>query len=173
MGQKVLPCPVHGSADNLDLVSFPKTVRETAERECQSEHLFRAEDRISKNPSAYSKPIIQEHIRAEEITIDAFWILKGRLIHYVPRLRIRALGGESIQGQTISGGRSRTGPWRFSMKSADWVRGPITVQAFLSANGPVLSEINPVLAGRTFDLAAGGNYPAWIMQMLAGGKSRK
>jgi carbamoyl-phosphate synthase large subunit len=46
-------------------------------------------------------------------------------------------------------------------------RGPITLQAFLTANGPVLTEINPRFGGG-FPLghAAGAHYPEWILQLV-------
>ena len=47
------------------------------------------------------EPIVQEVLTGPEITIDALLDLEGRPIHYVPRRRIRTLGGESIQGVTL------------------------------------------------------------------------
>jgi len=48
-------------------------------------------------------------------------------------------------------------------------RGPITLQAFLTARGPVLIEDNPRFGGG-FPLAyaAGGHYPEWLLALLAG-----
>jgi carbamoyl-phosphate synthase large subunit len=117
-------------------------------------------------------PIVQEFVDGPEITIDALIDFSGEPIHYVPRLRLRTLGGESIQGVTISDQDIR-----------DWVlellrvvaelggRGAMTLQAFLTPDGPVFSEVNPRFGGG-FPLAhaAGGHYPQWIMQMLDGEK---
>jgi carbamoyl-phosphate synthase large subunit len=45
----------------------------------------------------------------------------------------------------------------------------VTLQAFLTDEGPLLSEINPRFGGGfPLTLAAGGDYPEWIMQMLEG-----
>jgi carbamoyl-phosphate synthase large subunit len=48
-------------------------------------------------------------------------------------------------------------------------RGPLTIQAFLTQRGPVLSEVNARFGGG-FPLAfeAGADYPAWLMDMVAG-----
>jgi len=115
-------------------------------------------------------PIIQECLEGPEITIDAFLDFQGRPIHFVPRERIRTLGGESIQGITLD------------VPAVDtWVehllgvcgrlggRGPLTLQAFLTRRGPVLTEINARFGGG-FPLAraAGGDYPAWILALWRG-----
>ena len=115
-------------------------------------------------------PIIQERLVGEEITIDACFDLKGRPLHYVPRERIRTLAGESIQGMTID--RPLVDHWLLQVLetcSQLGARGPLTLQAFLTEKGPVLTEINPRFGGG-FPLAraAGGDYPAWILRMLQG-----
>ena len=47
--------------------------------------------------------------------------------------------------------------------------GPLTLQAFLTGDGPVLTEINARFGGGfPLALAAGGAYPAWLLDMLAG-----
>ena len=117
-------------------------------------------------------PIVQEVLLGPEITIDAFLDLDGRPIHFVPRRRIRTLGGESIQGVTLD----------HDVGFEEWIEnvlavcstlgavGPLTLQAFLTPDGPVLSEINPRFGGG-FPLAhaAGADYPAWLMDLARGG----
>ncbi|WP_243317514.1 ATP-grasp domain-containing protein [Geothrix paludis] len=115
-------------------------------------------------------PIIQERLVGQEITIDACFDLQGRPLHFVPRERIRTLGGESIQGVTLD--RPDVDAWLVTVLEACsrlGARGPLTLQAFLTPDGPVLSEINPRFGGG-FPLAraAGGDYPAWILRMLRG-----
>ncbi|MCL6472824.1 MAG: ATP-grasp domain-containing protein [Firmicutes bacterium] len=115
-------------------------------------------------------PIIQEDIDSPEITIDALLDLNGRIIHFVPRLRIRTLAGESIQGVTIADTKIRS----WLIQALDVIaslggRGPITLQAFLTEGGPTISEVNPRFGGGfPLTLAAGGNYPEWILEMLEG-----
>lgn len=115
-------------------------------------------------------PIVQPFIDAPEITIDALFDFSGRLLHYLPRLRLRTLAGESIQGVTID-----DAPFRARLRAlletagADGARGPITVQAFQTEKGLMLSEINPRFGGG-FPLAAaaGAHYPRWLVQMVRG-----
>ena len=115
-------------------------------------------------------PIIQERLRGKEITVDALLDFQGRPIHFVPRERIRTLGGESIQGVTLDSPEVDT--WLESVLHACGrlgARGPITIQAFLTDRGPVLTEINPRLGGGfPLALAAGGDYPTWILGSLKG-----
>jgi carbamoyl-phosphate synthase large subunit len=48
-------------------------------------------------------------------------------------------------------------------------KGPLTIQAFLTSNGPVLTEINARFGGG-FPLAnaAGADYPRWLLQEVLG-----
>ncbi len=112
--------------------------------------------------------IIQEKLDGPEITIDALLDLDGRPVHFVPRIRIRTMAGESIQGVTICDDALR--PWVvrvLEVTASLGGRGPQTLQAFLTRRGPVLSEVNPRFGGG-FPLtqAAGGHYPEWILQNL-------
>ncbi len=127
-------------------------------------------DRLRHGVELVPNPMIQERILAPEMTVDCYVGLRQPCWHYVPRLRIRTVGGESIQGVTISDRNIRN--WLLCVLQI--VRdsggiGPITLQAFLSDGGPVLSEINPRFGGG-FPLtnAAGGRYPEWIVRTLEG-----
>ena len=116
-------------------------------------------------------PVVQELLTGPEITIDALLDFDGVPIHYVPRMRIRTLAGESVQGVTLD----------HDPAIEAWIErvlricarlgavGPLTIQAFLTSEGPVLSEINARFGGG-FPLAleAGGAYPAWLLDMVAG-----
>lgn len=114
--------------------------------------------------------MIQEAIKGIEITIDALLDMEGHCIHYVPRKRVKTLAGESVQGVTIDDKDIRD--WILSILailSSMGGIGPMTIQAFLTSEGLVLSEINPRFGGGVpLAFAAGGHYPEWIIQMLEG-----
>jgi len=116
-------------------------------------------------------PVIQERLSGPEITIDAlFGLDDGTPLHYVPRERIRTLGGESIQGRTSDDADFRE--WLLRLMDVSkglGARGPVTFQAFLTQRGPVLIEVNPRFGGG-FPLgdAAGGHYPVWVVDMAEG-----
>lgn len=127
-------------------------------------------DSLLRMLPAVPNAIIQERIVGDEITVDSLLDLNGTPIHFVPRRRLRTLGGESIQGVTIDDTALRG--WILSILDAAsraGALGPLTVQAFLTPAGPVLIEINPRFGGG-FPLtrAAGGDYPSWILSALNG-----
>jgi carbamoyl-phosphate synthase large subunit len=116
-------------------------------------------------------PVIQEELDGPEITIDALLDLGGRPVHYVPRRRIRTLGGESIQGVTLDhdGALEDWIEGVLEVCAAMGGRGPLTIQAFLTARGPVLTEVNPRFGGGfPLALAAGARYPSWLLDMVEG-----
>lgn len=114
--------------------------------------------------------IVQERIIGQEITVDALVDFDGHLLHYVPRLRIRTLGGESIQGVTVPDEEFRD--WLTAVLDVCidlGAAGPLTLQFFKTDDGFVLSEINPRFGGGfPLALAAGAEYPEWLMQIVEG-----
>ena len=117
------------------------------------------------------EPIVQEVLTGPEITIDALLDLDRRPVHYVPRRRIRTLGGESIQGVTLDHDPIFQ-TWLeavLDLCAEMGALGPLTLQAFVTADGPVLSEVNARFGGG-FPLAleAGGDYPGWLLDMIDG-----
>ncbi len=160
--------PEHVAGDSLPGSIFIKPRNGSASRDTYHLQIDRLEQFLPQVPN----PIIQEAIKGEEITIDALLDLQGNPLHYVPRLRIKTIGGESVEGVTIS-----------DRKLRDWIlevlritaeiggQGPITVQAFLTEDGPVLSEINLRFGGGIpLTLMSGGNYAEWVLQMVEGKK---
>lgn len=138
-----------------------------------SKHTYRlCKKEIFSFADKVPSPIVQEYLPFPEITVDALLDFDGNLIHYVPRRRIRTLGGESIQGVTLADNDLRNWLMRvFTIIGELGGRGPITVQCFLAPDGPILSEINPRFGGGfPLTLAAGGDYPEWILQMVEGKK---
>ena len=158
--------PIAEPADLPELV-FVKPRRGSASQDVHQVDRRKLESILHLVPG----PLVQEALLGPEITIDALLDIDGRPIHFVPRLRIRTLGGESIQGRTLD----------HDDAIEDWIErilmvcaamgasGPLTVQAFLTRHGPVLSEINPRFGGGfPLALAAGGLYPAWLLDMVGG-----
>lgn len=125
-------------------------------------------DNLSSILRIVPNPIIQEELRGAEITIDALIDFAGTPLHYVPRIRVRTMGGESIQGRTIPDDGLRHWLVNLLAHSARLgARGVLTIQAFLTERGPVLTEVNPRFGGGfPLSYAAGAHYPEWILDML-------
>lgn len=116
-------------------------------------------------------PVVQELLTGPEITIDALLDFDGRPIHFVPRVRIKTIGGESVEGMTLAHDDALES-WieRLLLVCATLgAAGPLTLQAFLTPDGPVLSEVNPRFGGGfPLALAAGADYATWLLDMVAG-----
>lgn len=158
--------PADLSADCTPLRMFVKPRMGSA-----SLNVFRANpDTLPDVLRLVPNPIIQEEVAGSEITIDAYINFQGIVCHYVPRLRIKTIGGESVEGVTIPDDDFRH--WVVRVLELVAVRGgvgPITLQAFLTPQGPVLNEINPRFGGG-FPLAhaAGARYPEWVLRDCRG-----
>ncbi len=155
----------------MDVPSLPEDLFVKPRDGSASKHVYR----VRKNQLDAILPLVpnamvQEEIEGSEITVDGLLDMEGHCIHYVPRLRLKTLAGESVQSVTIDDQDLRG--WLlsvFDILGSMGGIGPMTVQAFLTDEGPILSEINPRFGGGVpLAFAAGGQYPEWILQMLEG-----
>lgn len=168
-----IPIPETVLADSPDWNGLPEfLVRKPRKGSASKGVIFGSKEDIRDCFVPDKSQIIQERVDGSEITVDALLDLKGNLLHYVPRKRIRTLGGESIQGETLD--------WRLyddfiasicEVLGSIGAIGPLTLQFFESSRGLVLGEVNPRFGGGfPLGLAAGGNYPEWLLQMVEGKK---
>jgi carbamoyl-phosphate synthase large subunit len=158
-------------SDGLDLHELPEQIFIKPRNGSASQNAYSLKrEHLKEMLSLVPNAIIQENLDGDEITIDALLDLTGQPIHFVPRRRMRTLGGESIEGVTIDDDEIR--PWVvrvLEFASALGGRGPLTLQAFLTRTGPVLTEINARFGGGfPLTYAAGGHYPEWILRNLSG-----
>ncbi len=116
--------------------------------------------------------IVQEFIKGQEFTCDAYVDFNMNVRCVVPRMRIEVRGGEVSKGQTCKDA--------VIMKAVKEVvdtlgAGPgiITIQLISNGCGIKFIEINPRFGGGApLGIGAGANYPKWILQEMIGQKPK-
>ena len=157
--------------DALDGEALPEALFVKPRNGSASQHTYAASpETLPAVLVRVPRPIVQERIGGDEVTVDALFDFDGRLLHFVPRRRVRTVGGESIQGVTLREGRLNG--WLESVLGrlgALGARGPVTAQAFDTDGQFLLLEVNPRFGGG-FPLghAAGARYPEWLLALVAG-----
>ena len=113
------------------------------------------------------EPIIQEFMSTPEVTTDVVCDPEGNVLAVVSRRRLEVRSGEVSKGVTMRDERIEEACCHIAR--ALGARGPITVQCFLTDDGPVFSEINARLGGGfPLGVAAGANSPKWLLARAAG-----
>jgi|ERR1035441_7506733 carbamoyl-phosphate synthase large subunit len=167
--QRGIATPAAWLPSDLAGAALPKRLFIKPRDGSASVHTYRVDrENLAEILPLVPNPMIQEELQGTEITIDALIDFDGTPLHYVPRVRLRTMAGESIQGRTIPD--LEISHWLIeclTIAAQMGARGAITLQAFLTLNGPILTEINPRFGGG-FPLghAAGAHYPEWILQLL-------
>ncbi len=168
-----LPSPPTWLPHEADPAALPYPVLLKPRLGFAGRHIYRAADPdelaffLRYSPA---ESVVQQVLPGEEFSVDCLGDLDGRAIGAIPRAMIQSKGGEQIKGETLDDPQlvdvaART-------VTALGLRGPSTVQCFREG-GDVLgiTDINTRFGG-AFPLpqAAGGDYPALILEMAAGGR---
>ena len=98
--------------------------------------------------------VLQEFVQGTEYSVDAYVARNGRVLGAVPRQRVEVSGGEVMVAVT-----SRCKPVldvaRALLEKPGWF-GPLNIQVMLTADGPLLLEVNPRCgSGITLSMEAG------------------
>lgn len=112
-------------------------------------------------------PILQELLEGEEVTVDVLGDLSGEVVNVVQRKRLKVRAGEVERGITIRDPRIE----KLALQAAVALKpvGCINLQCFMTARGPVFTEINPRFGGGyPLTLAAGADFAGPLMKALAG-----
>jgi len=114
------------------------------------------------------EPVVQALLQGTEFTLDVLSDLDGRVISVVPRSRLVIRAGVSDQGQTLD--RSDLVEAGAHIAKGLNLIGPSNIQGFIASDGTVrFTEINPRFSGAVpLTIAAGANFPEWILRMVAG-----
>ena len=104
--------------------------------------------------------VLEELVVGDEHTMDCWVAADGRCISVVPRLRLATRAGEIAKGVTVHNAELET-TVRSMLETMPGLRGPVTVQAMVTADGPRYLEINPRFGGGyPLSHQAGAQYTA-------------
>jgi carbamoyl-phosphate synthase large subunit len=116
-------------------------------------------------------PIVQEFLQGKEFTIDLLADFGGKVISAVPRERMVVRSGVTDRGQTLN----HSGMIQLAVRTAEAldIRGPANIQVKLNNGTATLFEVNPRFSGGIpLTIAAGADFPAWLIEMCSGRKVR-
>lgn len=116
-----------------------------------------------------SNPIVQEMIKGDEYTVDAFLDFDSNLISVVPRIRMATRGGEILKGKIIKDRDIIEDVTRllYVLKPI----GHITIQCMKTKKGIEYIEINPRFGGGApMSIDAGADSCEYLYRLLRGEK---
>lgn len=116
-------------------------------------------------------PIVQEFVEGKEHTLDVYVGLTGEPRCVVPRRRWQTRGGEVSKGVTVKDPAIMEAGRRVVECMGRSPRGLVTLQCIVTREGRIrFIEINPRFeGGAPLGIAAGADYPAWLLEELLGG----
>ena len=116
------------------------------------------------------EPIVQEFVEGVEHTLDVYVGLSGVPRCVVPRARWQVRTGEVSKGVVVKDLDVMNAGKRVVETLGTSVRGIVTLQCIVTADRRIrFIEINPRFGGGApLAIAAGADFPAWILQELRG-----
>lgn len=116
----------------------------------------------------YGPGVVEELVVGEEYTMDCWIGVEGDCLGVVPRLRLETRAGEISKGITVDH-EELDGRVRQILAAMTGVRGPVTVQAMVGADGPRFIEVNPRFGGGyPLSHRAGAHFTAVLVAECAG-----
>lgn len=113
-------------------------------------------------------PMVEDFVRGEEITVDVLLDLAGKPLCASPRRRLQVRNGEVTRA--VIERNPDLESLAMSLASGLGCNGPVTLQFRNPGNDRwVAMEINARMGGGLpLTIAAGGDWPRWILQMVNG-----
>src|SRR5215470_14519950 len=117
-----------------------------------------------------NQPIIQEFVEGVEHTLDVYVGLTGEPRCVVPRRRWQTRGGEVSKGVVVKDRAIMDAGKHVVERLGKTLRGLVTLQCIVTPERRIrFIEINPRFGGGApLGIAAGADYPAWLLQELGG-----
>lgn len=115
----------------------------------------------------FSKPLFQEFVEGEEITVDAYSTLRGKFIGAVSRLRLEVSDGEAVKTMTLFD-KEGIAFCKKIIKEIGSV-GHVNIQYFKTQKGYKFIEVNPRFGGSSsIAFVAGLNSSMFLLKELCG-----
>ena len=162
----------HGSVvpnylDPENVVDFPVFIKPAAGSAGEGAMKILGSDELKAQLSALKDPMLEELIQGPEYTVDVFCdqSFKARLA--IPRKRIAVRGGEVSRG--VIERNEELEKQAKKLAEALNVNVPVTIQFRKRDADFVAMEVNARMGGGLpLTIAAGANWPLWILQMAHG-----
>lgn len=109
----------------------------------------------------------QEFVGGEEISVDLFANLQGKVISVVPRKRLKVLNGESVITQTVK--NKPLLQESIVLSNALGLIGHNCLQGFWRNGSMVWTDVNPRYGGASIvGIKAGCQSPEWLLKLING-----
>jgi carbamoyl-phosphate synthase large subunit len=161
-----LPCEL-----DFGSLSYPLFLKPRQGRGSVGAHCIANEKELRFFLEYVPDPVVQEYLPGREFTIDVLADFHGRIMSAVPRERLVVRSGVTDRGQT----------WNslelieLGVRTAEalQIRGPANIQLKWHAEAGTVFEVNPRFSGGiALTIAAGADFPAWLIEMRLGRRVR-
>ncbi len=156
-----------GSDFDWQKVRYPLIVKPRFGRGSVNVFTVRNAEQLKLFLNYVGDPVLQNFVEGTEFTVDLLSDFRGRVISVVPRERLVIRAGVSDKGVT----RKNQAVMDFAVEVAEHLQivGAANIQCKWDGKDVTLIEVNPRFSGGIpLTLAAGADFPSWLVQMAAG-----
>jgi carbamoyl-phosphate synthase large subunit len=173
LAEKGIPVPPTWLPHELDFhcLHYPLFLKPRQGRGSVGAHQINNERELRFFLDYVPDPVIQYYLQGREFTLDMLADFHGRIISVVPRERLVVRSGVTDRGQTWN--NPKLMDLGMQVAEALQIRGPANIQLkWLEDQGTVF-EVNPRFSGGiNLTIAAGADFPAWLIEMRLGRRVR-
>lgn len=170
---KGLPVPQSWLPEELNLgsLNYPLFLKPRHGRGSVGAHYIANEKELRFFLGYVPDPIVQRFLPGREFTIDVLADFSGKIISAVPRERLVVRSGVIDRGQTWN--NPALIDLGVRVAEALQIRGPANIQLKWHREQGAVFEVNPRFSGGiNLTMAAGADFPAWLIEMRLGRKVR-
>lgn len=164
-----IPTPPTYTPENLpSSLEFPLAVKPRISSGSKHFHKVNSIPELMEKIRQVDRPVIQEFISGEEMTVDILADNRSDPLAVIPRKRCEVINGKSVIGQTYHDDKMIKTVTRIIKLLK--IKGPGNIQCFKSGNKYLYTEINPRFSagGLSLTVRAGANTPLMLVKMALG-----